>query len=149
MNAADMLYRSSVGSELDVSADAVVERAKSSSLASIFEYMRDGIMVVDMAWNILFANSMARKILSLSKDHTHVAEHLIPLLSKQFVLSTEFDQIESIEENSIAFEATGAAGLPSEIVYFIYLSRPNEHGLRFVLLQDVTDHMSDKQHARG
>jgi signal transduction histidine kinase len=110
------------------------------SLTRLFEKMDEGMMVVDAEWHILYANDFARRYLGLAQTDERLRAELIPQMAGRLTLRTDghMRPAGEVEERSIAFEASSLPGSSLPFTLSVYMSRPNEDGMRFVLLRDVT-----------
>jgi signal transduction histidine kinase len=123
------------------------------SFERLFEKIQDGMMILDRSWKILYANDMARRYLGISPTADHLSDSLIPKLSGKYVLSGSGGEIaegggtepmgEDEDEMSIIFEASSPAELSSPLTLSIYMSRPTDDGMRFLLLRDVTEERNE------
>lgn len=108
------------------------------SLIKLFDRMTDGVLIVDAKWNIAYANSLARGYLSIPESAEKISEDLIPKLSQQFILSRDLADISEANDWSVAFEADNLPESTYDLTLSLYMSRPTEEGLRFLLMRDVT-----------
>ena len=110
------------------------------SLTRLFEKMDEGMMVVDAEWNILYANDFARRYLGLAQTDERLRTELITQMAGRLMLRADahLRPAGDVEERSIAFEASSLPGTSLHFILSVYMSRPNEDGMRFVLLRDVT-----------
>lgn len=117
------------------------------TLARLFEKMNEGMMIIDANWRILFANDFARRYLSLTPTDDKLSEELIPKMSGQLILGEDFADMtpHGPDEGSIAFEASSIPEMSLPFTLSVYVSRPNEEGIRFVLLRDVTKERNEER----
>lgn len=119
-------------------------RLQLPSLTRLFEKMDEGMMVVDTEWRILYANDFARRYLGIAQTDERLRAELIPQMAGRLTLRADAHMRPAgdVEERSIAFEASSIPGSSLHFTLSVYMSRPNEDGMRFVLLRDVTQERS-------
>ena len=118
-------------------------------LTRLFNKMTEGILIIDKDWSILFANDSARRFLNLSLTETQIKEDLIPQLKQQYVLTKEIDSGDALEEKSIVFDAKTLEEKNTSTELALYLSRPSEDKIRFLLLRDVTEERREQRLKQG